>query len=326
MKLNYLQALERIPSAQGIWVCHGDEPLLHDKIIQTFKACWQQRSIERQRIDIQSMSDWHQVIGALDHLSLFANQLALEVHTQLKPDAKILSALLRLFIVSQDNFLLILMPKQDTQALKHAFFQSMTANATVVTLTATQLNEHKAILMQESQSLSLQLTSDAWQWLLYHHENNLLAARNSLLIVADSYPETQLIETWHFAEIAHDESRYSSFALSEACLKGNLPQAIKILQFLLNAGEPLTSIFWVLQKDMRLILQLFEQPQHAEQFGIWRTKLPLYQAALRRVSAQQLLGWSSLLLEVDGAIKGIGHRPAEDLLLSLVCAFCATPI
>ena len=43
---------------------------------------------------------------------------------------------------------------------------------------------------------------------------------------------------------------------------------------------------------MRLLMQLFEQPHNALQLGIWKTKVSLYQQALRRLNPQQF--WDGL--------------------------------
>jgi DNA polymerase-3 subunit delta len=59
---------------------------------------------------------------------------------------------------------------------------------------------------------------------------------------------------------------------------------------------------------MRLLMQLFEQPHNALQLGIWKTKVSLYQQALRRLNPQQFLGWSALLLQIDAAIKGMSMK------------------
>ena len=101
MKLDYLQALKRIPEARGAWI-HGQEPLLEQNLLDTFRKSWQQQDIERQRYDISSVSDWKNVFNALNSLSLFSQQLAIEVHGNIKPDAnglkqlKVISSIMKL--------------------------------------------------------------------------------------------------------------------------------------------------------------------------------------------------------------------------------------
>lgn len=87
MKLDYLQALKRVNEARGAWVLHGQEPLLEQNLVDAFRSSWQSREVERQRYDISSASDWKNVFNALNSLSLFSSQLAIEVHGNIKPDA-----------------------------------------------------------------------------------------------------------------------------------------------------------------------------------------------------------------------------------------------
>jgi DNA polymerase-3 subunit delta len=323
MKLDYQQALNRVNSAQGVWLLHGAEPLLEQNLLQAFRDTWHSRQIERQRFDLQSSSDWKQVFAALDSLSLFASQLAVEVHGNIKPDAQGLKQLKSFLQNPQDNLLLIVLPKQESQSLKSAFVQAIEANGVVVALTATRLAEQRKILQQEADKIAICLAPEAWQWLLYHHENNLLAARNSLLNVADSCPNPAQIGLQDLEQALQDQSRYSTFDLGDACLKGDLAQAYKILNFLRHSAEPASLIFWVLQRDMRLLLQLFEQPQQATQLGIWHNRVGLYQNALKRLTAPQLLTWPALLLRTDCAIKGLNDDKVEDLFIQLISTICA---
>jgi len=101
MKLDYLQALKRIDDARGAWVLHGQEPLLEQNLIDAFRQSWQKQDIERQRYDISSVSDWKNVFNALNSLSLFSTQLAVEVHGNIKPDASSLKSAEKLLTTRQ---------------------------------------------------------------------------------------------------------------------------------------------------------------------------------------------------------------------------------
>ncbi|WP_430962422.1 hypothetical protein, partial [Pseudomonas aeruginosa] len=81
---------------------------------------------------------------------------------------------------------------------------------------------------------------------------------------------------------------------------------------------------WTLSKEMRLLMQLFEQPQNALQLGIWKTKVSLYQQALRRLNPRQFLKWPELLLTIDAAIKGMSKENSEHLMLQAISELCGT--
>jgi DNA polymerase III, delta subunit len=322
MKLDYLQALKRVNEARGAWVLHGQEPLLEQNLVDAFRSSWQSREVERQRYDISSASDWKNVFNALNSLSLFSSQLAIEVHGNIKPDASGLKLLKSYLQQDSDNLLLVVMPKQDASSLKSSFFQTIDANGVNVSLVANYPKDRQQILGIEAEKLGIKLANDAWQWLEQHHEHNLLAAKNSLMRVADTFAEVGYIQIDHLYACLQDQSRYSTYDLSDALLNGNLAQSIKIFQYLIASGEPMSLILWSISKEMRLLMQLFEQPQNALQIGIWKTKVSLYQQALRRLSPQRFLSWPQLLIRIDAAIKGMSRENPEHLILQAIAEMC----
>lgn len=322
MKIDYLQALKRVKDARGAWILHGQEPLLEQNLLDAFRKSWQLQEIERQRYDISSVSDWKQVFNALNSLSLFSQQLAVEVHGNIKPDASALKQLKSYIQHNEHNLLLIVLPKQDSSSLKSAFFQLVEANGVVVPLVANYARERQQILNVEAEKLGIQLDQEAWQWLMQHHEHNLLAAKNSLMRVSDTFSELKLIQTEHLYACLQDQSRYTTYDLSDALLAGQLAQSIRIFQYLLASDEPMSLILWTISREMRLLMQLFEQPHQALQLGIWKTKVSSYQQALRRLNPQQFLRWPALLLRLDSAIKGMSEENAEHLCQQAIAELC----
>lgn len=326
MKLDYAQALKRVDEARGAWIMYGQEPLLEQNLLDAFRQSWRKQDIERQRYDINSVSDWKTVFNALNSLSLFSNQLAIEVHGNIKPDASALKQLKSYIQHNEHNLLLVVMPKQDSNSLKTSFFQVVDANGVTVALTANYPQDRQRILALEAEKLGIQLAKDAWQWLEQHHEHNLLAAKNSLMRVSDTFADVDVIEISHLFSCLQDQSRYSTYDLTDALLAGNLAQAIKIFQYLMASGEPMSLILWSISKEMRLLMQLFEQPQNALQLGIWKNKVSQYQQALRRLNPQCFLTWPALLLRIDASIKGLSPENSEHLVMQAIASICGQPL
>ena len=326
MKLDYAQALKRVDEARGAWIMYGQEPLLEQNLLDAFRQSWRKQDIERQRYDINSVSDWKTVFNALNSLSLFSNQLAIEVHGNIKPDASALKQLKSYIQHNEHNLLLVVMPKQDSNSLKTNFFQVVDANGVTVALTANYPQDRQRILALEAEKLGIQLAKDVWQWLEQHHEHNLLAAKNSLMRVSDTFADVDVIEISHLFSCLQDQSRYSTYDLTDALLAGNLAQAIKIFQYLMASGEPMSLILWSISKEMRLLMQLFEQPQNALQLGIWKNKVSQYQQALRRLNPQCFLTWPALLLRIDASIKGLSPENSEHLVMQAIASICGQPL
>ena len=88
------------------------------------------------------------------------------------------------------------------------------------------------------------------------------------------------------------------------------------------SGEPMSLILWSISKEMRLLMQLFEQPQNALQLGIWKNKVSQYQQALRRLNPQCFLTWPALLLRIDASIKGLSPENSEHLVMQAIASIC----
>ncbi|GAA5180598.1 DNA polymerase III subunit delta [Acinetobacter kookii] len=322
MKLDYPQALKRVDEARGAWIMYGQEPLLEQNLLDAFRQSWQKQEIERQRYDIGNVSDWKNVFNALNSLSLFSTQLAVEVHGNIKPDANGIKQLKSYIQHNEQNLLLVVMPKQDSSSLKSSFFQVVDANGVTVPLTANYPQDRQRILSIEAEKLGIKLANDAWAWLEQHHEHNLLAAKNSLMRVSDTFADVEIIQIEHLYSCLQDQSRYTTYDLNDALLAGNLAQAVKIFQYLIASGEPMSLILWSISKEMRLLMQLFEQPQNALQLGIWKNKVSQYQQALRRLNPNCFLSWPSLLLRIDASIKGLGKENPEHLVLQAISSMC----
>lgn len=322
MKIDYLQALKRVDGARGVWVLHGQEPLLEQNLLDALRKSWLKHEVERQRHDLNSVSDWKNVFNALNSLSLFSQNLGIEAHGNIKPDANGLKLLKQYIQHNEHNLLVIVMPKQDSSSLKSAFFQTVEANGVVVALTATYPQDRQRILAVEAEKLGIQLKNDAWAWLEQNHEHNLLAAKNSLMRVADTFPDQKQIDIENLQQCLQDQSRYSTFDLSDALLNGNLALSVKIFQYLVESGEPNSLILWTISKEMRLLMQLYEQPQNALQLGIWKTKISTYQQALRRLNPQGFLTWPQLLLRVDASIKGLSKERPEHVIQQCIAEIC----
>lgn len=326
MRLDYHGALRRVKQASGVWLLHGNEPLLEQNLLAVLRQQWQQQQVERQRFEINSINDWRDVFNALNSLSLFSERLAIEAHGSIKPDNAGLEQLQKFIQSPADNILVIIMPKQDQAAQKTKFYQSIDANSVVVNLSLQNTQERLAILQDEARQLGVQLHTQAWDLLLTQTENNLFAAQQGLLRLSDLYSADHLILAEDLQAALTEQSRFSSFELADAALRGDTLQAVKILQFLLESGEAASLILWALAREMRLLMQLFEQPNQYQKLGIWQNKISLYQQAIKRVKGKQLLGWPALLQRTDEAIKGISEENPADLLLQLTMTLCGQPL
>lgn len=321
MKTDYKGALAQIGKRDGLWLLHGDEPLLAQMIIDQARAHWQKNGVERHRLDLNSPKDWQEALGLLDNLSLFASNTAVELHGQHKPEPKVLEQLIAFMHAPAGNLLLVNMPKQDSAAQKTKFFKAVEQDGVVANLVLYQDRDRQAVLATIAKQLQLNLTADAWSMLLEHSQNNLLAAHQVLLRLQLGLPDpTQAVDVNILQPTLSEQSRFSTFDLADAMLQGQRGRMVQILRFLQESDEPASLVLWTLNKEMKTLIQLAENPQAAQQLGIWPSRLPMYQGALRRLSPTQMHDWPDLLRRCDEAIKGVSGEVAWDVLLQTALA------
>jgi len=316
MKMDYRTALTRMPKGSGLWLLHGDEPLLSQHLLDQMRKHWHTQGIERQRIDLGNASDWRDALAALDNLSLFASQMVIEVHGNHKPDASTLKRLEAFTRDAAGNMLVAVMPKQDFAAQKTKFFQLIERDGIVVQLSVQHERDRQSLLDDLATRMGLQLTPTAWRELLAQTQNNLLAAHQALLRLASLHDDpTRPANEHDLLPALVQQSRFSTFDLGDAALLGQAEKVVQIIEFLRETAEPESLLLWTLAKEMKLVMQLQAQPNSEQQLGIWANRQNLYRQACQRIRRRDTEHWPHLLLQIDHAIKGVSDDNAWDLLL-----------
>jgi DNA polymerase III subunit delta len=327
MKADYQSAKQRTQQMKGVWLLHGDEPLLAQSLLDQCRQQWKVLDIERHRVDLTSGADWKEALAQLDNLSLFASRMALEIHSNHKPDAAGMAALERFIHHDGDNILIIIMPKQDGAGQKTKFFQLIEANGLVVALAIQNDKERLVFLNTQAQNLNVQLTSAAWASLLSQTENNLLAAQQALIRLSFLTEPDTTIDVEYLLPALSDQSRYGLFDLSDAALQGDIERTVRILQYLFESGEAESLILWTISREMRLLIQLLDQSTiDFQSLGIWSNRQRLYQQAIKRLKREDTAHWLALLLRCDQAIKGVGGENTQNLLLQASLALAGVQL
>ncbi len=339
MQDSFIQAYPKLlqPSiaVAGLWLAHGDEPLLHQWLIDALRPHWRSQNYAIKRIELVSVKSWQEVLSELGSLSLFDDASALIVTGNHKPDKAIIAELERFALDAQmgahTNSLLWLTPKQDRRAQSSKWFVPFAQHGHIIDCNLYDERQRQQLLQVQAQQFGLRLSQDAWQLLMSHTEHHLLSAYQTLWRLSylfapellkndnDSSPSNTsannlALDIADLQAALVSNAQFSVFDLSDAMLAGNSAQVAKIMFQLKATDEPTTLVLWAISKDMRLILSLMDG-QDPQALGIWRSKQSLYQQACSRQSSTQTAQWPDLLYRCDKAIKGLIRQPAWELLL-----------
>ena len=335
----YPKLLQPSVAVAGLWLAHGDEPLLSQWLIDALRPHWRAQNYAIKRIELISVKSWQEVLSELGSQSLFDDASALIVTGNHKPDKAVIAELERFAVEAQtgahSHSLLWLTPKQDKRAQSGKWFTPFAQYGHVIDCNLYNEQQRQQLLQIQAQQFGLRLSQEAWQLLMSHTEHHLLSAYQTLWrlsylfapqLVAND--ETALQQTERSTQLPNNvaldikdlqaalvsDAQFSVFDLSDAMLAGNSTQVAKILFQLKATDEPTTLVLWAISKDMRQIMQLMDG-QDPQALGIWRSKQGLYQQACRRQSKTQTAEWPALLYKCDQAIKGLVRQPAWELLL-----------
>ncbi|WP_426138030.1 DNA polymerase III subunit delta [Psychrobacter sp. TWR1-1-1] len=335
----YPKLLQPSVAVAGLWLAHGDEPLLSQWLIDALRPHWRAQNYAIQRIELISVKSWQEVLSELGSQSLFDDASALIVTGNHKPDKAVITELERFAVEAQtgthSHSLLWLTPKQDKRAQSSKWFTPFAQYGHVIDCNLYNEQQRQQLLQIQAQQFGLRLSQEAWQLLMSHTEHHLLSAYQTLWRLSYLFAPQLVaknIEASHQADhstqlpnnVALDikdlqaalvsDAQFSVFDLSDAMLAGNSTQVAKIMFQLKATDEPTTLVLWAVSKDMRQIMQLMDG-QDPQALGIWRSKQGLYQQACRRQSKTQTAEWPALLYKCDQAIKGLVRQPAWELLL-----------
>ena len=335
----YPKLLQPSVAVAGLWLAHGDEPLLSQWLIDALRPHWRAQNYAIKRIELISVKSWQEVLSELGSQSLFDDASALIVTGNHKPDKAVITELERFAVEAQtgthSHSLLWLTPKQDKRAQSSKWFTPFAQYGHVIDCNLYNEQQRQQLLQIQAQQFGLRLSQEAWQLLMSHTEHHLLSAYQTLWrlsylfapqLVAKNIEASQQAD--HSTQLPNNvaldikdlqaalvsDAQFSVFDLSDAMLAGNSTQVAKIMFQLKATDEPTTLVLWAVSKDMRQIMQLMDG-QDPQALGIWRSKQGLYQQACRRQSKAQTAEWPALLYKCDQAIKGLVRQPAWELLL-----------
>mgnify|MGYP001007935987 FL=1 len=314
------------------YLLFGEEPLQKLEAIDAIRAAAKQQGyLERISLTADAQFDWNELSNELQAMSLFAERRLIElelVQQKLSPAAneqlKNLPQQLH-----NDIILLIHGERSHSDVSKLAWFKQLQSQAVQIPIYALDERQSQQWLSQRARQLQLQLSSDAIALLQQHCAGNLLAARQELEKLALSNLP-QPLDANALSSFLADHSSFTVFQLTDAILQGQTSEALHRLQRLCQQDTEPVIIAWQLQKEVLQLRQLQQAPQHSlndtfKSLAIWPKRQPLYQNALKRLSAS----WLDYLLQELAAFDRLyksGQLTNSDVALAHLVTLFIKPV
>ena len=251
----YPKLLQPSVAVRGLWLAHGDEPLLSQWLIDALRPHWRAQNYAIKRIELVSVKSWQEVLSELGSQSLFDDASALIVTGNHKPDKAVIAELERFAIDAQtgehSHSLLWLTPKQHKRAQTSKWFAPFAQYGHVIDCNLYNEQQRQQLLQIQAQQFGLTLSQEAWQLLMSHTEHHLLSAYQTLWRLSylfapqvmkgidskntspenpSSQPLTNVALDINDLQAALvSDAQFSVFDLSDAMLAGNSAQVAKII-------------------------------------------------------------------------------------------------
>ena len=316
------------------YLVSGDEPLLVQECADAIRAaaraggCSEREVIEASGRDF----DWQVILQSAGNLSLFADRRLLEIRLPSgKPGTEGSKALQEyLEVASPDDVLLIVAGKIDKQSTNSKWYKALDKAGATLQLWPIDARELPRWLQQRVVAAGMQIDRDAVQLLAERVEGNLLAAVQEVeklkLLAADGHITAETV-----TEGVLDSARYNLFDMVDTALAGNARDSLRKLQGLRGEGTEPPVILWALAREVRTLFDARQDceggsnPQQAlSARRVWKNRMGIMQAALKRHDADSMAALLQQLLATDASIKGYGpgnpwHR-LESLVLNIATA------
>ncbi len=270
----------------ALYILHGAAPLLIMEAADAIRLAAKAAGYtERTLLHFDAKSDWSGLSLAVGTLSLFGDLRVLDIRIPTGKPGKIGGQTL----ISLANRLpdstvtLIILPQLEREQFKSAWFNALSAVGVVVEGNGISLDQLPNWLIQRALLNSLQLSSEAAQWIAVQTEGNLLAAQQELLKLSLLCP-AGVVNLATVRDAVLDVARYDIQQFSQALQGGDGVRALKILDSLESEKEALPLIIWQASEVLRMIAK-----------GSIRTKLSL----------DNIANASCQLAYIDKEFKGV---------------------
>jgi len=315
-----------------VYLVSGDEPLLLQECCDAIRREARARGCsDREVIEAGARNfDWQDILHSATSMSLFAERKLVELRLPSgKPGADGSKALCEYLEMAAagDDVLLMVAGKIDKQSTTSKWFKALDRAGAVIQVWPVDARNLPGWLRQRIAAAGMSIDDDALQLLSERVEGNLLAAVQEVeklkLLAAGSRIDVAAVTA-----AVSDNARFNVFELADAALRGDAVAGLRMLHGLRGEGTEPPVVLWALTREIRTLYEVQLAcpdgrgiPQALNARRVWKTRVPLMQAALGRHSQASLGRLLEQASGVDGSIKGFaGGRPwdnLEDLVLAL---------
>ena len=306
----------------SIYYLVGQDPLLlsesHDLIIKTASS---QGFDEKFSLQVDNSTDWDELLERCQSMGLFFNKQVISLTLPDNLTNALQAHLANLIEVLNEDVLLILQLSKFAKATeKHEWVkksQQIEPHLVLINCQTPNIEQLPRWISNRVKVMNMTIEPDAIQLLCYSYENNLLALKQSLELLALLYPDNKLSFA-RVQSVVEQSSVFTPFQWIDAMLEGKEGRARRILDGLKNEDTQPVILLRTLQRELIVLLELAKPQQriHLDQplpvaqlregfdrLKVWQNRRNLYTAAFQRLSYRKLYELFQQLAELERIAK-----------------------
>lgn len=313
-----------------LYLVSGDEPLLVQQATdQIKKAAKNAEHIDHQIFHVDKQFDWNLILEETESLSLFGEKKLLDIRLpSAKPGDQGAKVLQKLSAETHpDNLILITCGKLDKASLNRKWAKALDQAGAIIQIWPVSMEQFPNWLKQNLKNEGLPSSPDVIEFISSKTEGNLLAASQEitkLKLLSASQP----LSLPEIREAIADSTRYDVFSLCDESLKGKTSHALKILSGLREEGIEPILILWALTRDIRVLLELINNPANEKtifrKHRIFGNHQSLLLQSYSRFPSKAIHQMLELCHQADLSIKGLNKTPFWELMINLILLLSRT--
>lgn len=336
MKLNPQQLSAHLKQGLSrVYLICGDEPLLvqeaRDNIMEhALKAGYTEKQCYHATTDF----NWNTLLAEITLQSLFSSKTLIELRINNGKPGKVGSVAIETFVnhLPQDKILVIITPKLDAAQQKTKWVRVVEEQGALITVWPIDTSQLPQWIKDRLQREDLSTTPEGIRLLVEQTQGNLLACDQEISKLRLLYGAKKLTFEEINAAIG-DHARFDIYKLVDQSLLGHAENSVRILSQLQESGTETTLLLWSITREIRQLINLTSLIHRGERLdsacakiGVWKTRQPFYQNALRRLTQPQLNRLLQRAARVDLMIKGLQPGNVWLALNEIILGLAGTPL
>ena len=311
------------------YLLHSNEWLLVDEAQNNIIDAAKQKGFSNKKtFYIQQESDWNQLASDTQNFDLFADKTVYVIRHFLSD----LTPLMHQYIEKQLNskpllqLWILLTEKLKKTAERKPWYQAILKHGVIIPIYELKGLTLKKWIQHQLKTMSLRVSEEAViDELITLTEGNLVATYQTIEKLSLLFPK-QCLTVSQLKSAIYDNARFTVFQLVDELLKGETRKALRILDYLYQTHDSPILIVWTIANQIRTLIHLAQQlstgvPIQRILQSQWQFRRPYFQAALSRLSLQNLQQLLLCCSTIDKMLKSLNLIEARRTLDILIMRF-----